>query len=426
MNQQNDNEIFSNSNNGGVNGGENAETKNAEASGSNNPDYTEVAIAYERRPVIKDEKTVSDEAADYIFSSPTKHKKKKKSKHHHHHEEDKARANKRFWKRLAITAICVLLSLILLIFGGGLFLLISGENQLVMKDYTLTLPDFADSQGNGKFIYYNGHTYSLKENLINMLFLGVDKESLDEKKETGAQGQADVIILMTMDTTSRKATMLNIPRDTMTDVTVLTPDGLYVGSKNQQICLSYAYGDGKNQSCENTKSAVQRIFYNLPIETYFSLDLNGIKFVNDSIGGVDVVSPHTIGQFVAGQSYHLSGDTAESFVRTRGEEAYANLKRNERQKVYMNSFMNTVISQTKQDITTPVKLFNATAPYSCTNLNPAKITYLAKEIITGGGMEFSINNIPVYVTVNNDSVENHILEKEFFEQFLSVFYNMVS
>ena len=266
----------------------------------------------------------------------------------------------------------------------------------------------------------------MKENLINFLFLGIDKENINLQKETGTQGQADVIILASFDTKTRKTTMLNIPRDTMTDVTVLTPDGLYVGMKNQQICLSYAYGNGKDQSCENTLHAVQRIFYNLPISTYFSLDLDGLEYVNDSIGGVDVISPQTIGEFVAGQSYHLMGKQAESFVRTRGDEAYANLQRNERQKIYMQSFMNTVISQTKKDIFTPLNLFNSTAPYSCTNLNLSKVTYLTKEIITGGSVQFEINNIPVYFTVNNDSVENYILEKEFFEQFLTVFYDMVS
>ena len=88
--------------------------------------------------------------------------------------------------------------------------------------------------------------------------------------------------------------------------------------------------------------------------------------------------------------------------------------------------MNTVISQTKKDIFTPLNLFNSTAPYSCTNLNPSKVTYLTKEAMTGGSVQFEINNIPVYFTVNNDSVENYILEKEFFEQFLTVFYDMVS
>lgn len=438
MNPQNENQ-----NENEVNGGKNdaAGENIVENSTENSVEYSETAMAVERRPVIKDEKTVSDEITDYVFSSRSNHKHKKKVKryhhhHHHHHDhnhdheqeriEEQKKNRKRLIKKVVLGIVCSLLALILIAVGSGIFMMINGENQLLTSDYNITVPDFAETQGNGKFIYYNGHTYSMKENLINFLFLGIDKENINLQKETGTQGQADVIILASFDTKTRKTTMLNIPRDTMTDVTVLTPDGLYVGMKNQQICLSYAYGNGKDQSCENTLHAVQRIFYNLPISTYFSLDLDGLEFVNDSIGGVDVISPQTIGEFVAGQSYHLMGKQAESFVRTRGDEAYANLQRNERQKIYMQSFMNTVISQTKKDIFTPLNLFNSTAPYSCTNLNPSKVTYLTKEAMTGGSVQFEINNIPVYFTVNNDSVENYILEKEFFEQFLTVFYDMVS
>ena len=436
MNQQNENQ-----NENEVNGGKNdaAGENIVENSTENSVEYSETAMAVERRPVIKDEKTVSDEITDYVFSNRSNHKHKKKVKryhHHHHHDhnhdheqeriEEQKKNRKRLIKKVVLGIVCSLLALILIAVGSGIFMMINGENQLLTSDYNITVPGFAETQGNGKFIYYNGHTYSMKENLINFLFLGIDKENINLQKETGTQGQADVIILASFDTKTRKTTMLNIPRDTMTDVTVLTPDGLYVGMKNQQICLSYAYGNGKDQSCENTLHAVQRIFYNLPISTYFSLDLDGLEYVNDSICGVDVTSPQTIGEFVAGQSYHLMGKQAESFVRTRGDEAYANLQRNERQKIYMQSFMNTVISQTKKDIFTPLNLFNSTAPYSCTNLNLSKVTYLTKEIITGGSVQFEINNIPVYFTVNNDSVENYILEKEFFEQFLTVFYDMVS
>ncbi len=432
MNPQNENEI--NGNNSEAKSEVKASNEANNNASNESVEYSETAMATERRPVIKDEKTVSDEITDYVFSNRSNHKHKKKVKRYHHHGqehehqriEEKKKSRKRFIKKLILAIVCSLLALVLIAIGSGFFMMINGENQLVSNEYTLTVPDFAETQGNGKFIYYNGHTYSMKENLINFLFLGIDKENINQQKETGTQGQADVIILAVVDTKSRKTTMLNIPRDTMTDVTVLTPDGLYVGTKNQQICLSYAYGNGKDQSCENTLHAVQRIFYNLPINTYFSLDLDGLEFVNDSVGGVDVISPQTIGEFVSGQSYHLMGKQAESFVRTRGDEAYANLQRNERQKIYIQSFMNTVISETKKDVFTPLHLFNATAPYSCTNLNPSKVTYLSKEAIMGGSMQFEINNIPVYFTVNNDSVENYILEKEFFEQFLTVFYDMVS
>ena len=87
--------------------------------------------------------------------------------------------------------------------------------------------------------------------------------------------------------------------------------------EKQQICLAYAYGDGKEKSCENVLASVRRLFYNVPINTYFALDLDGISELNDAVDGVDVTSPETIATFEEGKDYHLVGMEAESFVRTR-------------------------------------------------------------------------------------------------------------
>ena len=160
---------------------------------------------------------------------------------------------------------------------------------------------------------------------------------------------------------------------------------------------------------------------------YFSLDLDGISEVNDSVGGVDVVSPSTIGDFHEGITYHLEGVEAENFVRTRdSENVEANLERNSRQQVYVESFMKKFAAKTKQDITTPVNLFNATAPYSCTNLDASTISYLSKSLIMGNTMDCEILNVPGEMQMGEQYAEYYIKEQEFFEQFLSVFYDKVA
>lgn len=69
--------------------------------------------------------------------------------------------------------------------------------------------------------------------------------------------------------------------------------------------------------------------------------------------------------------------------------------RMQRQKVYIQSFMNTVLQQTKEDLTTPIDLFNASAPYSCTNLNPSKVSYLAQQAVLGGMNGIDMVSVPV-------------------------------
>ncbi len=146
--------------------------------------------------------------------------------------------------------------------------------------------------------------------------------------------------------------------------------------------------------------------------------------MNDAVGGVDVVSPETINKFKEGQQYHLQGGDAESFVRDRvHDRADANMLRMQRQQVYARSFMNTVMSSVKRDPSTAVDLFNDSAPYSCTNLNAAKVMYLAQDVALHGSLSAEIVTVPGKTTLNaNEQAEFNISEKEFYEQFLSVYY----
>lgn len=86
-----------------------------------------------------------------------------------------------------------------------------------------------------------------------------------------------------------------------------------------QLCLSYAYGDGKAKSAENTANSISRILYDVPITKYFALDLNGIAPINDSIGGVTVDSLYDFKDIgiKKGDKIKLTGDMTEKYVRQR-------------------------------------------------------------------------------------------------------------
>lgn len=368
----------------------------------------------------------SDEAKDdtpFVKSDRSNkeisHKRKKQAKHRKH------RKMKR-WKKVLLSIACVFLSLIIIMAGCFAFLLYRGSKELLDTNYKITAPQGVDVQNDGEYIVYNGNTYQLNKNITSILFMGIDKRELEQSEVKGTGGQADVLVLMAVDTQSGKISMMNISRDTMTDVTVYSANGGYVGSEQQQICLSYAYGDGKVSSCENTVNSVKRLFYNIPIKSYLALDLDGIAAVNDSIGGVDVTSPETVGEFVKGQQYHLEGTLSESFIRARGHDsADANTLRMMRQQLYATEFMNKVISATKQKITTPVDLFNASSPYTCTNLNPSKISYLAQSVVLSNGLSVEMSTVPGKAQMGDKYAEYYINEKEFYELFLSVYYNKI-
>ena len=377
----------------------------------------------ERTEVKKDKKTVRDDVSDYIYMNPVKTKKKKSGEKQHKSQRKK---RKKTWKKVLLAIVCTLMALVLLTVGTALFLIFKGKSDLLTDDIQISSPKEiqATVQEGGQYIVYNGVTYKYNENVTSFLFIGVDKENLDDQTVQGTGGQADVIVMMALDLKNRKLTMLNIPRDTMTDVAIYSASGYYTGMKKQQICLSYAYGDGKKTSCNNTLASAKRIFYNIPVSTYYSLDLEGIAALNDAVGGVDVVSPETINKFKEGQQYHLQGGDAESFVRDRvHDRADANMLRMQRQQVYARSFMNTVMSGVRKNPSVAVDLFNESAPYSCTNLNAAKVMYLAQDIVLHGSLSAEIVTVPGKTTLNaNEQAEFNISEKEFYEQFLSVYY----
>ena len=367
---------------------------------------------------------VSEEPAKIITSSGHRHhhsSKSGKSRKRHHRSKRK----KIIKKVLLIVGIILLLAAI--ITAGSIAVLYhTGKNEMKPDKVKIEAPKNVETVDDGRYIYYKNGKYKYKDDIINMMFLGIDRNNGLGTDGIGANGQADVIAIAAIDSAKSKVTIINVPRDIITDVKVFSSSGGYSGTEKMQIALSFAYGDGGDTSCVNTMSAVRSLFYNVPISSYFALKMEGVPELNDSIGGVDVTSPETISIFEKGQKYHLDGEDALLFVQRRDMESVnANLKRNERQKVYLNSFISKFINQTKSDIGVPINVFNASKPYSFTNLNANRITYLATEFILNKKMAIKMKSVPVTVEKQGNNAANYVKEDEFYELFLDVFYEKV-
>ena len=387
-----------------------------------------------KTPVERDETTVHDELDDYKFLKSRSIKRSEHSSHHssgsdhhhhHHHRRRRRRKKMKTWKKVLLIVVSVILALTLILTGTIIFLVSRGYYELFDVELRIDVPQTvsAQVQDNGDSIVYEGKTYRYNRDVTNLLFMGVDKRSLDDENEEGTGGQADVIVMIAINIKSHKLTLFAIPRDTMAEISLYTPSGTYNGMATKQICLAFAYGDGKETSCENTVSSVSKLFYNIPIKTYYALDLDGIAAMNDAVGGVDVVSPETIGDFTQGESYHLEGREAENFVRVRDKsKVESSMDRLKRQEVYAQSFLDKLQASLKSNPTSAVTLFNESAPYSSTNLTAAKVAYLAKELMFGGGMSPEIITVSGETTLNGKNAEYKVNDKEFFKQFLNVYY----
>lgn len=374
-----------------------------------------------------------------IFTSSQNHNTVSYSSHNHFVKEVSASRKKRrkpWYKKLLIVLGWIFAALVTLaVIAVAVFFILKqvGISQLRQGDVDMTAPVIESagvSVDNSKnTITYNGTTYVYNSNMTSILCMGIDKrDGLGlENEAVGTGGQADALYLIALDTATGKTDVIGISRDIYADIGVYSTDGQFVGTENAQLCLAYAYGDGKEKSCENTVDAVERLFYNLPINSYFAIDLFAIDDLNDAVGGVTVTLQddylyHSMGLGRAGDTVHLYGEQARAFLQYREvSELNSSVDRMNRQLQYLENFGKTAINMTKKDLTTPVTLFNIVQDYSVTNLNASKISALGYTVATSGA-ELEFKKVPGEVIHNGEYAQYIVDEQGMLELILDVYY----
>ncbi|MEG0902746.1 MAG: LCP family protein [Lachnospiraceae bacterium] len=216
-------------------------------------------------------------------------------------------------------------------------------------------------QMNGKDITYNGKTYRYNKDLVNVLFLGVDQRGpLTDIGEVGKGGQADEIILASFDKKKKTVKFLDISRDSMVKVARHDSHGKFYDFETMQLCLQYAYGKTHEESGNLMKERVSDVLYGLPIEHYFSMNLDPIPIINDAVGGVKVTLEDDFTFFdpsmKKGESVILKGEQAVCYIWDRRMTVVGNAERMERQKIYMDGWIKNARKAWKKDITLPLQI----------------------------------------------------------------------
>lgn len=358
----------------------------------------------------------------------------------YHPKEEKEKRKRRGKKKRSIGQIlrrilAAMIILVILVVAAFFIVRAIGKSSLFGSDVNMkNAVNGADIQNNGDLVIYKGHKYRYNKNVTSILFMGIDREKInsDEKflKENGA-GQADSLFLAVLDTSAKKLTLLSIPRDIMADMKTYDAKGKYDGSATAQLCLAYAYGDGKEKSCTNTVETVSKVLYGIPIDSYMSINLSAISVLNDAIGGVNV---QVIGDLTSadpalkeGDNVTLLGDQAETYVRTREHEPLdANMERMQRQRQYVAAYGKKALQEFRSDIMVPVDLFRLVSKNAVTNLSMTKLTYLAT---AAANIDFSsddIQSIECTIKEGKDGyAEYYPKEKKLFEKVLKIFYTRV-
>lgn len=201
---------------------------------------------------------------------------------------------------------------------------------------------------------YNGKTVYYRESQItNYLIIGIDRAEIGSADFQDG-GQADFLLVLSIDRKNRTITPVMIDRDTMTEVTTYGIYGNPAGTRTMQICLAQAFSGSGVTGSRNTAKAVSSLLGGIKIDRYVMIDLDGIVLLNDVVGGVTVTIED---DFTAldpdmkpGATVLLQGDMAEYFVRGRTTIADGtNASRMNRQKVYLDSLIDTMIFRMDED-----------------------------------------------------------------------------
>lgn len=348
-------------------------------------------------------------------------------------DEDKKPAKKpiKKSKKIIIIILCILLGFLILLSSVAAAFWFSGKNKLLDKDVEIKPADEIETEiYDDNTISYNGSVYRYNDAVTTVLCLGVDK-----RKVTGApsgpignSGQADAIFLVVIDTNSGKTSVIALPRDAMADIELFSSNGTFAGTEKTQLCLAYAYGDGKKTSCENTARAVSRLLCGMPVNSYFAIDYRSIKTLHNAVGTVRVVPNETFSSFKKGVPVNLRGSQAFAYLQARNKNTLnAAYLRLERQLDYLKQYSVSAINRTKNDITFPLKLYNRVVSNSITNIDASKVTYLATTVVSNKETA-SVDFIKLngeYKKGEDNFSELYLDNTQIFETVLSLFYTKI-
>jgi len=192
---------------------------------------------------------------------------------------------------------------------------------------------------------HDGKTLHYRENEItNFLVIGLDQESVHA--QTGHQngGQADFMMVLSIDRIKRSITPIMLDRDVMCEVQTYGVFGNPSGTRVMQLCLAQNYSGSSVSGSENTVNAVEKLLSGIKIHHYVLLDLGAVPTVNDAVGGVEVTLYDDFTAFdpamKEGETLLLSGEQAAFFVRGRMTVADgSNASRMSRQQQYLSSLL---------------------------------------------------------------------------------------
>jgi polyisoprenyl-teichoic acid--peptidoglycan teichoic acid transferase len=189
----------------------------------------------------------------------------------------------------------------------------------------------------------------LKGSTFNVLLLGFDRSAARE--EQMSLFRPDTIMIAAVDFSSRKVSLVSIPRDSY--VSINSSDTF------DKINHSYMYGyyrrsegeDRHQGGVETVIRTIEDFIGGIPMHAYLIVDMDGAKEIVDAVGGVvidvenDVRSNYGRGDIlVAAGRQRLDGAAFMQFVRSRADNLGGERGRTQRQQKALIALFSQLLS----------------------------------------------------------------------------------
>lgn len=277
----------------------------------------------------------------------------------------------------------------------------------------------------GDTITYNGKKYELNKHMATVAFIGFDGRDNDDGTQ---KGQSDTVMVVALNTDTGEARGIVIPRDSMVAVDTYS-NGSFAGQVTEQLCLQFAYGTDGDNSSALTAAAASRVLDNIPVDYYYTLNIEGVAPINDSIGGVTLVPTQTVPgtSVVEGQETTLFGTTAEKYVQWRDTtNLTSSLDRAARQVSYVQAFASKVLSSAKSNPAMLISLYQAMGDYTWTNLGLDEFSYLATTMLEHGLTSFDVVTLQGTMQQGDTFAEFYLDQDNVKQTVVDTFYHPVN
>jgi LCP family protein required for cell wall assembly len=224
--------------------------------------------------------------------------------------------------------------------------------------------------------------YRCADDIESILFLGTDESGSDEdssdEDESYHGAMADMLMLAVINHTRQEYAVLQLNRDTITNIHLIDAEGNGNASSDMQLCTAHWYGGSEEQNCTNTVRSVSELLGGIPIDTYYCLTWEGIMTLNSVVDGVTLTIQNDFSKvdptMAEGATLTLTDEQAYIFLRYRhGVDDGENLGRMQRHRQYMEAWIKKASELADCDSAFPATAYQKLSPYAFTSFKGSQI-----------------------------------------------------